>query len=70
MIRLKHKDRGGSKMKLEITWRESHEVLSAINAWVSKYGSDNMSEEMKELTEKCLAFDKQILDNFGEEEEK
>ncbi|CAD7757458.1 Hypothetical protein ARAMI_41 [Enterococcus phage Aramis] len=57
-------------MKLEITWRESQEVLSAINAWVSKYGSDNMSEEMKELTEKCLAFDKQILDNFGVEEEK
>lgn len=70
MIRLKHKDRGGSKMKLEITWRESQEVLSAINAWVSKYGSDNMSEEMKELTEKCLVFDKQILDNFGVEEEK
>lgn len=47
MIKLKHRDRGGSKIKLEITWRESQEVLSAINAWVSKYGSDNMSEEMK-----------------------
>lgn len=70
MIKLKHKDRGGRKMKLEITWRESQEVLSAINTWVSKYGSDNMSDEMKELTDKCLAFDKQILDNFGVEEEK
>ena len=57
-------------MKLEISWRESQEVLSAINAWVSKYGSDNMSEEMKELTDKCLAFDKQILDEFGVEEVK
>lgn len=57
-------------MKLEITWRESQEVLSAINSWVSKYGSDNMSDEMKELTKKCLAFDKQILDEFGVEEEK
>ena len=55
-------------MKLEITWRESQEVLSAINAWVSKYGSDNMSDEMKELTDKCLAFDKEILDEFGVEE--
>lgn len=55
-------------MKLEITWRESQEVLSAINAWVSKYGYDNMSEEMKELTEKCIAFDTQILDKFGVEE--
>lgn len=57
-------------MKLEITWRESQTVLSAINAWISKYGSDNMSEEMKELVEKCLAFDKKILDEFGVEEEK
>lgn len=57
-------------MKLEITWRESQEVLSAINAWLSKYGYDNMSEEMKELKDKCLAFDKQILDEFGVEEEK
>lgn len=57
-------------MKLEITWRESQEVLSAINAWISKYGFDNISDEMKELTEKCLTFDKQILDNFGVEEEK
>lgn len=56
-------------LKLDITWRESQEVLSAINAWVSKYGYDNMSEEMKELTEKCLAFDTQILDKFGVEEE-
>lgn len=57
-------------MKLEITWRESQEVLSAINAWVSKYGSDNMSDEMRELTDKCLAFDKKILDTFEVEEEK
>lgn len=56
-------------MKLEITWRESQEVLTAINAWISKYGFDNMSDEMKELTEKCLAFDKQILDEFGVDEE-
>lgn len=56
-------------MKLEITWRESQEVLSAINAWVSKYGSDNMSDEMKELTDKCLTFDKQTLDEFGVEED-
>ena len=69
MIKLKHKERGGRIMKLEITWRESQEVLSAINTWVSKYGSDNMSDEMKELTDKCLAFDKQILDKFGVEEE-
>lgn len=55
-------------LKLDITWRESQEVLSGINAWVSKYGYDNMSEEMKELTEKCLAFDTQILDKFGVEE--
>ena len=27
-----------------------------------------MSEEMKELTEKCIAFDTQILDKFGVEE--
>lgn len=55
-------------LKLDITWRESQVVLETINAWISKYGSDNMSDEMKELTDKCLAFDKQILDKFGEEE--
>ena len=70
MINLKHKERGGRTMKLEITWRESLAALSAINAWISKYGYDNMSDEMKELTDKCLAFDKQILDSFGVEEEK
>ena len=57
-------------MKLEITWREALVVLSAIKAWISKYGSDNMPDEMKELTDKCLTFDKQILDEYGVEEEK
>ena len=57
-------------MKLEITWREALVVLSTINAWISKYGSDNMPDEMKELTDKCLTFDKQILDEYGVEEEK
>nr|DAZ56088.1 MAG TPA: hypothetical protein [Caudoviricetes sp.] len=55
-------------LKLDITWRESQVVLETINAWISKYGYDNMSDEMKELTAKCLAFDKQILDEFGVEE--
>ena len=57
-------------MNLEITWRESLAVLSAINAWISKYGSENMSDEMKELTEKCLDFDKRILDEFGVEKKR
>lgn len=56
-------------LKLDITWRESLIVLDTINTWISKYGYDNMSDEMKELADKCIAFDKQILDEFGVEEE-
>lgn len=56
-------------LKLDITWRESQVVLETINAWISQYGYDNMSDEMKELAYKCIAFDKQILDEFGVEEE-